>query len=220
MNIANTARLPRGIRNNNPGNIEASPSNPWQGAEGDDGRFVKFKDAKWGIRAMAVLLTNYQLVHKLETLEQIINRWAPPVENQTGRYVDAVAAAVGVAADAPLDLNKAATMLATIKAMVTIENGQQPYPDSLLCSALQLAGIEAAEEKAVKPLGRSRTVHGVAIAGVGQLLEVLQSNPDMVALVAGLFGPAVGFAVPQLITVAGLAYAAYARYDDFKKGVK
>ncbi|VFS64171.1 Uncharacterised protein [Kluyvera cryocrescens] len=42
----------RGIRNNNPGNLEFSKSNPWSGQTGDDGRFAKFEtrnmvSARW-----------------------------------------------------------------------------------------------------------------------------------------------------------------------------
>ena len=37
-------RVPRGIRNNNPGNIEFNEANPWSGSAGHDGRFIKFKE--------------------------------------------------------------------------------------------------------------------------------------------------------------------------------
>ncbi len=44
--------IPRGIRNNNPLNIEHSQSK-WQGmaVEQTDKRFVQFKSMTWGIRA-------------------------------------------------------------------------------------------------------------------------------------------------------------------------
>ncbi|HFX8036006.1 TPA: hypothetical protein ACIF5E_004931, partial [Escherichia coli] len=42
----------RGIRNNNPGNLEYSKTNPWVGQTGDDGRFAKFETPEHGIRAL------------------------------------------------------------------------------------------------------------------------------------------------------------------------
>lgn len=41
----------RGLRNNNPGNIEAG-SNSWDGQAGSDGRFAKFVTPEHGIRAL------------------------------------------------------------------------------------------------------------------------------------------------------------------------
>lgn len=56
------AKLPRGIRNNNPGNLEWG--DPWQGLDPDgqaqDKRFVVFKDPAMGIRAIARTLITYQ----------------------------------------------------------------------------------------------------------------------------------------------------------------
>ncbi|MDR8284944.1 hypothetical protein FPK77_25135, partial [Acinetobacter baumannii] len=50
----------RGIRNNNPGNLEASSSNPWVGQTGSDGRFAKFETPEHGIRALGRNLISYQ----------------------------------------------------------------------------------------------------------------------------------------------------------------
>lgn len=50
---------PRGIRNNNPGNLDNT--NPWQGlvANPAEPRFATFKDPTWGVRALAVTLITY-----------------------------------------------------------------------------------------------------------------------------------------------------------------
>ena len=56
-----TAKTPRGIRNNNPGNIECG--SPWQGLrpqnERTDNRFAQFADQVFGIRALACVLITY-----------------------------------------------------------------------------------------------------------------------------------------------------------------
>jgi hypothetical protein len=78
----------RGIRNHNPGNLRRS-SDPWQGLapEQTDREFFQFTSPKWGIRALARTLIVYQDRGGLKTIDQMISRWAPPNENNTGAYV-------------------------------------------------------------------------------------------------------------------------------------
>lgn len=113
--------LPRGIRNNNPGNIEANSIN-WSGKVGDDGRFVKFDSMQNGVRALAILLINYYQKHGLVTVEQIISRYAPSIENNTDSYVSSVSAYVGVQSDDVLDLS--VHLKAMVEAIIRHENGQ------------------------------------------------------------------------------------------------
>jgi len=69
---------PRGIRSNNPLNIEYSPKTQWQGLDSPptDGRFCRFVEPQWGLRAGIVILRNYQK-RGLTTLLQMISTWAP-----------------------------------------------------------------------------------------------------------------------------------------------
>ena len=77
------AELPRGLRNNNPGNIVLSDI-PWLGKiAGDDERFETFQTPEHGIRALSLNLLNYARKHGLETVQDIIPRWAPASENNT-----------------------------------------------------------------------------------------------------------------------------------------
>ena len=132
--------LPRGIRNNNPGNIRRS-ADAWQGLSDTqtDTAFFQFRAPLYGIRALAKILRNYRDLYGLYTVRGIINRWAPPVENNTGAYVNAVAGAMGVSADVPLqwDLGE---LRALVGAIIRHENGQQPYTAALLDQAIQAAG--------------------------------------------------------------------------------
>lgn len=123
-------QLPRGVRNNNPGNIDFIPSNKWFGQIGietgvPNPRFAKFDSPENGIRAIAKLLVGY---HKrgFNTVRLMINRWAPPVENDTGAYVNSVAKRMGVEPDMKL-----AVTLFMLEIMATAiiehENGYQPY---------------------------------------------------------------------------------------------
>jgi hypothetical protein len=96
---------PRGIRNKNPGNIEDGAFTQAQvGYVGREevGRFATFATMAHGIAAILRLLIIYRTKHGLRTIRGKINRWAPPFENSTSAYVDAVANELGVGPDDPL----------------------------------------------------------------------------------------------------------------------
>lgn len=115
--------LPRGIRNNNPGNI-AKGSSAWQDeVQGNDPKYVSFATPEAGIRAMGKTLINYQDLHGLNTVEDIVSRWAPATENDTATYTNTVAKALGVKPNAPIDLHDAGTLTKMTRAMIQVENG-------------------------------------------------------------------------------------------------
>ncbi len=132
--------LPRGIRNRNPGNIRRS-SNRWKGLAQlqSDPAFFAFETPLWGIRAMAVILRNYQRRHGLKSLARIVGRWAPAGENDTAGYVAAVSKAMGVEPRAPLDLRDGAILRPLIAAIIRHENGLQPYDFETIDLAIDLA---------------------------------------------------------------------------------
>lgn len=125
----------RGIRNNNPGNIEYNAKNNWRGQVGSDGRFVIFDSPLNGLRASAKLLKNKMKAGKT-TIGELIASWAPPHENNTAAYIAAVARAVGVDSRASLT---AAHIPALLKAIVRHENGGNPYSDELIQQAVAAA---------------------------------------------------------------------------------
>ena len=124
----------RGIRNNNPGNIDwiPNPDARWRGMirketrddvpPGVTPRFGIFDTAANGVRAIGGELR--ASIRKGHTIRQAINEWAPPVENDTGRYVTLFAKAVGAHPDARLtsEMIPAGTL-----EIIRHENGQQPY---------------------------------------------------------------------------------------------
>lgn len=137
-NFRAPAGAARGVRNNNPGNIEASATQ-WQGQTGSDGRFATFDTPEAGIRALGRNLLAYQERHGLNTVQGIVNRWAPPGENNTGAYIAVVAKAVGVSPADRLNLRDPATLQKLTAAIIRHENGSQPYPDEVLRAGVDLA---------------------------------------------------------------------------------
>lgn len=80
-------------RNNNPGDIEAGRFATAHGATDSDGRFAIFPDIKAGFKAMAALFLAPAYINL--TVAQALNRWAPPVENETNQYIKNVCIWVG-----------------------------------------------------------------------------------------------------------------------------
>ena len=77
----------RPARNNNPGDIEDGKFARAHGAIGTDGRFAKFPTVQVGFDAMRALLLS---AYANSTLEQMLNHYAPPCENQTNIYLQRV----------------------------------------------------------------------------------------------------------------------------------
>lgn len=120
MDFRNQTALARGLRNNNPGNIKTGQG--WKGVVGNDGTFDIFTDDTWGLRALAMDL-QAKLNRGLTTIRQIISEYAPPSENDTDKYIAAVAAQSGIGADDPLTYPDDWPDL--MRAIVTHENGDQ-----------------------------------------------------------------------------------------------
>lgn len=116
-------KLPRGIRNNNPGNIRHGAN--WQGLNPDgrniDSAFCVFTAPIYGIRALAKILINYKRIHGLKTVRQIISRYAPPSENQTIAYIQSVAKQLGVYPDTVIDIEERGVLTVFIKAVIRME---------------------------------------------------------------------------------------------------
>lgn len=123
--------LPRGLRVNNPGNIEISKGgNPWLGEiiPSADSRFAQFKSMAYGYRAMFKLLDNYNKNYGLNTVASMINRWAPSEENYTTAYIDFVCDRMGISPTAQIDTEDRDTMVAMVSAMSRIEQGVEADP--------------------------------------------------------------------------------------------
>ena len=114
----------RGLRNNNPGNIRLSRT-LWQGEvrPSQDQAFCQFRGMAYGYRALIKLLQNYRRVNGCRAISDFINRWAPPVENNTSGYISRVCKEMQVPASHVPDINDRATMCAFAAAISQVENG-------------------------------------------------------------------------------------------------
>lgn len=116
--------MSRGLRNNNPGNIETN-RDKFQGEiiPSQDKRFKQFKSMAYGYRAMFVTLHTYLTKYKRDTIERIITAWAPSVENHTDIYIRNVEKWSGVPRNKVLNENDGHDYKKIVAAMSRVENG-------------------------------------------------------------------------------------------------
>lgn len=115
---------PRGLRNNNPGNIRIT-KDKWQGLSPvqNDSSFFQFTEIKWGYRALIRTLQNYRRKHGCQTIADFIRRWAPECENNTSGYITRVCTEMQVFSTFVPDVSDKDTMCAFAAAISQVENG-------------------------------------------------------------------------------------------------
>jgi len=195
----------RGIRNHNPGNIDRGQ--PWQGLataaemtpeQKAETRFAVFSSPEWGIRAMVRIIQTYRTKYGLETVAGIIKRWAPPVENQTTVYINAVAASMNVQPDSVLDTSDPEILSPLLKAIILHENGEQPYSDATIVAGIALAGLKGGDSgplsKDRENVVKSSTVQasGGVLTAIGGLLvtAITGTSGSVQIIIVGFCGVA------------------------------
>lgn len=126
----NRTDLPRGLRNNNPGNLIRT-SIAWQGKVphhlSTDSKFEQFYDLRDGIRAMMRdLVTDHG--KGLRTATALISEFAPAFENNTAAYIGIVSRMIGVGPVEPILTLTREKLIGLAKAIVYVENGAAYSP--------------------------------------------------------------------------------------------
>uniref|UniRef100_C6BBR9 Putative bacteriophage protein n=1 Tax=Ralstonia pickettii (strain 12D) TaxID=428406 RepID=C6BBR9_RALP1 len=153
------ARQPRGIRNNNPGNLNYVGQPGATRESGPNGRFAVFQTAEEGLVALARQLRLYAQ-RGINSVRAIISKFAPPTENDTQAYIESVSKRLGVDANASLNVNDPRVMQGLMDAIIKVENGRNPYSTEQLASAsaVRAAGAQAAAQAPVT-LTQETTIH-------------------------------------------------------------
>ncbi len=121
------AAEPRGLSNNNPGNIVDNNIN-WKGqVECDDPRFACFEASTYGIRAMVGVLIAYQDRHGITKIDDIIARWAPEPKNNVRGITRTIRQLAGETKEVTNE-----NLHELIDWIITMENGKNPYPEEYL----------------------------------------------------------------------------------------
>lgn len=136
--FSSNLNYPLGMRNNNPGNLRPGFL-PWMGQTGSAGNFCHFKDISFGLRAMAVDLSNKITKDGLTTITEIITKYAPPSENDTQAYINKVSDYTGWNANDEIVFNSA-NLANLMQAQIKVEQG--PQYANLISDSDILAGIQ------------------------------------------------------------------------------
>ncbi len=185
-----TKQQPKGIRRNNPGNIEWG--DPWQGlankADYPADRFAAFVSAVYGIRALARTLITYYDKRKandgskIDSLQEIVERWAPAADNNDvdayARQLAKLLPGIGPK-DETLNLHDPVQLRAVVEGIILHENGRGPlktpntwYPAEVIDEALRRAGV-VAKPTATGTVAKAATPVAIGAVGVDQLAQVL-----------------------------------------------
>jgi len=214
---------PRGIRKRNPGNIEHTGT-PWQGLDDppSDGRFCRFKTMAHGCRAIARILITYQDKRKAEdgsaidTVAEIINRWAPPHENDTNAYAAHVRERLGLERGESVDVHEYSVCKGLVRSIIVHENGHdgaQQVKDADIDRGLMMAGVEPGK----KSLAKSRTMVGGSVAAsaaaAGPVVQTVDRIQDTVA-----DWSTTTLTVLAVVAVVGVLIVFWSRIEDHLRG--
>lgn len=119
-----TSNIARGLRNNNPLNIEDKPWNRWQGLVNNpkEKRFCTFDTRAHGLRAALIIIKN-KIKRGCNTPKKIISEWAPVSENNTKNYIQFVVNMAEIDRDQILNFEDKETICYFAQAMATMECG-------------------------------------------------------------------------------------------------
>ena len=235
-----TKDLPLGVRLNNPGNLEWG--SPWQGmvpkeesmyaktGNTQQKRFVQFKSPADGIRAIARTLITYQDKRtakdgsRIDTVREIIERWAPANENNVDAYTTAVRRAVFGDSRLPvqyLDVHDYTTMRRLVEGIIRHENGPGPlnnvnswYDDATIDEGLRRAGV--LPDQASMPV--TKEVVGATTTGAGGAAILADTLPSVVTAIKDSEDHlSSGSVVRTVIGVALVIAAAVIAYSQVKR---
>jgi hypothetical protein len=134
----------RNVRNNNPGNLKHT-ADDWEGAKAEqsDPVFVQFDTPAYGVRALSKTLITYKNKHNLNTVEKIINRFAPGEENDTKKYISFISNYLGVTPSEIIDVENPNIAKEIIKAIITQEGGKESLNvfESNIDEGLRMSGV-------------------------------------------------------------------------------
>lgn len=206
---------PLGIRLNNPGNIEQG--DPWQGLAADQlhPRFCTFKEAKWGIRAIARILITYKDKHGICSIFDAISRWAPEDDNNPTLAYSLFVAKRARLETTVVDFTEYEVAKGVVKGIIEFENGVQPYDDATIDAGLRLAGIEVPP----KPLTKSRTIVASTAAGAATATPIMVDAANQIPAIKQALEPLADsfeWVRPALVllTLVSIGVVIWARIDD------
>ncbi|KVI49648.1 MULTISPECIES: hypothetical protein [Enterobacter cloacae complex] len=150
---------PRGIRNNNPGNLNYAGQAGATLEGGEGGRFAVFESMQHGV---AALYKQLQLYFKrgINTLSSIVKTYAPASDNNNvDAYISALTKATGKGANEVLDSGDTATIARLMKGIVDHENGKGYISSSDIMGGIQLGAGSSASRNMPASAGNQTNIN-------------------------------------------------------------
>ena len=113
-----------GMRSNNPGNLQPG---------GHEASFTSMHD---GLKAAAENILAYNDKYGMNTISDIVSRWAPPGQNDTASYISDVSRRTGFAPQEKLDVHNPQVLEALVNAIAHHENGTDAASHTQLAEAI------------------------------------------------------------------------------------
>ncbi|HID8164693.1 hypothetical protein [Serratia marcescens] len=172
------ANEPRGIRNNNPGNLNYVGQNGATLEDHATPRFARFNSAFEGFAALGKQIKAYYNgtskaagYQKLQSVEDIISRFAPASENNTQAYINKLSKMLGVGRGDSLNIQDPQVLATLMNGITQIENGKNPYaPEMVLKAAQSAVGVG----------GSNSSVFNINVQGGGDPRETARLTGDAV----------------------------------------
>ena len=169
---------------NNPGNLRPLPNGQmWNGQTGVQNGFDVFGSPQAGDRAAGLNLENQQRLHGLNTLNEIIPKWAPPGDgaNNPAAYVQRVSQITGYDPDQRLDLTDPGTLNRVKMAMYTVEGAggrsvpQGPAPQAQPYQVASTAALPPGPPQAPQP--QAGPINAMTPPPIAQAMQAQQGPP-------------------------------------------
>lgn len=132
----------RAERNFNPGNLNYAGQAGASLEAGSNARFAKFNSEEEGIAALVRQLRLYQQ-RGIDTIGEIVKKYAPPSENDTQAYVANMARWTGLSADEKLNFNDTETVRRMVEGISRKEGRYTPLTEGQIMSGINLANQRA-----------------------------------------------------------------------------
>lgn len=138
------ATKPRGIRNNNPGNLNFAGQAGATKEGGENGRFAVFESMRDGISALYKQIQLY-FSRGVNTIESVVNKYAPADDNNNVQaYIKQLVGATGKQADEKLSGEDTETVFKLIRGIINHENGKGYVSDQDILSGIQVGSTATA----------------------------------------------------------------------------
>ena len=179
----------RGARTNNLLNVRptADENDPWLGQTGVSGGYAEFENKDLGIRAGDRVLTTYGEKHKINTIEGVVERFAPAADNNdTEAYIKLVSNKTGFERDEEIDLSDSSVRDMLLSAMIKQETGEDVSKDQVRAAVIRaneteeeviVTADQVAEAVANQP---TRTLLGVPVERGTKSLQSIRNQLEQV----------------------------------------